>query len=172
MDLMFQPLEKYAVFSGRARRKEFWLFQLLIVGLHVLTHGIAYRIGDLIFHPHTVDSFVTGVDLVLYVSLLLPNLAVTVRRFHDMDRRGWWVLIAPWLWFPIWLLDDYRRYDHIEVDRPEVVILTLILILAGVWFIVLMSLRGTRGENRFGPDPLSSEPGAADPDVGGESPQP
>jgi len=73
-------LKKYAVFGGRARRKEYWMFvlvnALIAVGLGVLD-------GD------------QGVLAGLYsLAVLVPSLAVSVRRLHDTNRSGWWLLIA------------------------------------------------------------------------------
>lgn len=88
MDWYLQVLKKYTVFSGRARRKEYWFFVLFnfLIGL-----GLAI-----------VDSL-TGIEQALGFGLLgtiyslaifIPGLAVFVRRLHDTDRSGWWFLIA------------------------------------------------------------------------------
>lgn len=74
--------KKYVVFSGRARRKEYWFF--------VLFHVIIY-FGLGIISGVIKTDFLTG----LYgLATLLPGLAVTVRRLHDTDRSGWWILIG------------------------------------------------------------------------------
>ena len=82
-------LQKYAVFSGRAQRKEYWYFYLFTV---LIT--LALAILDML-----IGSFdkVSGVGLLsgLYsLAVLIPNLAVTVRRLHDTGRSGWWFLIV------------------------------------------------------------------------------
>ena len=82
-------LKQYAVFKGRARRKEYWFFLLfnLIVSL-------ALTVVD--FMTGTLDSEL-GMGLLsgLYsLAILIPSLAVTVRRLHDTDRTGWWLLIG------------------------------------------------------------------------------
>ncbi|MFE1307643.1 DUF805 domain-containing protein [Streptomyces sp. NPDC058755] len=75
-------LKKYAVFSGRARRQEFWMFFLfnLIVSIVLTVVGNA------------IDSNILSVIYALAV--LLPYLGVAVRRLHDTGRSGWWILIA------------------------------------------------------------------------------
>lgn len=74
--------KKYAVFEGRARRKEYWMFTLvnLVVSLVL----------------YLADLFVTmGLLSVLYsLAILVPSIAVTIRRLHDTNRSGWWFLLG------------------------------------------------------------------------------
>ncbi|MGW4031009.1 DUF805 domain-containing protein [Streptomyces sp. NPDC004838] len=76
-------LKKYAVFSGRARRQEYWMFFLfnMVIGIVL---NIIDRAGDL----GSVISFVYS------LAVLIPGLAVAVRRLHDVGRSGWWLLIV------------------------------------------------------------------------------
>ena len=81
MDLMLQPLRKYADFKGRARRAEYWLFILLQTVAYLLAIGL---------------DFIAGLGFVyaaVALGLLLPSLAVAVRRLHDTNRSGWWLLL-------------------------------------------------------------------------------
>lgn len=101
MNWYLDVLKKYAVFSGRARRKEYWMFILfnLIV-------SIVLAVADLSL----------GSPLVLYyiysLAVLLPSLAVSVRRLHDTDRSGWWMLlmflpiVGPIVLFIFFLFDS------------------------------------------------------------------
>ena len=72
----------YATFSGRAGRVEFWNFVLFYVLLAIVVGAIAgmLRLPVLAY--------------IWSVALLIPSLAVTVRRLHDINRSGWWVLIT------------------------------------------------------------------------------
>jgi uncharacterized membrane protein YhaH (DUF805 family) len=70
-------LKKYAVFDGRARREEFWMFTLFNI---IISLGIALIAAPLY--------------LLYSLIVLLPHLAVTVRRLHDTARNGWWLLIV------------------------------------------------------------------------------
>jgi uncharacterized membrane protein YhaH (DUF805 family) len=70
-------LKKYAVFDGRARREEFWMFTLFNL---IISLGIALIAAPLY--------------LLYSLIVLLPHLAVTVRRLHDTARNGWWLLIV------------------------------------------------------------------------------
>jgi uncharacterized membrane protein YhaH (DUF805 family) len=81
-------LTQYATFSGRARRAEYWWFVLFEVLV-----GIVAGILDAILGT----DFGSGsgvISLLVTLALLLPGIAVTVRRLHDTDRTGWWILIA------------------------------------------------------------------------------
>ncbi|MGJ7442469.1 DUF805 domain-containing protein [Aquipuribacter sp. MA13-6] len=80
-------LGQYAGFRGRARRSEFWWWNLftLLVGLTVAATEVALGIGGEASGP---------VSTLLALVLLLPNLSVSVRRLHDSSRSGWWLLIA------------------------------------------------------------------------------
>ncbi|MGC4943563.1 DUF805 domain-containing protein [Kribbella sp. DT2] len=82
-------LKKYVVFSGRARRKEFWMFTLFSAIISIVLNVIDRAIGT--------DNASTGTGLIggIYSLLvLLPTLGVTVRRLHDTDRSGFWIFIG------------------------------------------------------------------------------
>ncbi len=110
-------LMKYSDFNGRASRPEMWFGLLAAAGVSMLA-----SIVDSVAFDIALDDF--GVFYAIaFLGLLLPTLAAQVRRLHDTDRSGWWVLIA---------------------------LLPLVgLILLIVWW----SQKGTVGTNRFGPEP-------------------
>lgn len=89
MNWYLEVLKKYAVFNGRARRKEYWffiLFNIIISLLLVVIDGIT---GS--FSPEAGMGLLGG----LYtLAVLIPSIAVSVRRLHDTGRSGWWVLVA------------------------------------------------------------------------------
>jgi len=103
----------YVNFSDRACRSKYWYWFLFVVLGQFVTAIVDSVIGF---------QLTTGIFSLV---VLLPGIAVGVRRLHDLDRTGWWLLLA---FVPL--------------------IGTIILI---VWFCT----RGTPGANRFGPDPLS-----------------
>ncbi|MYS11684.1 DUF805 domain-containing protein [Streptomyces sp. SID6041] len=82
MNWYLDVIKKYAVFSGRARRKEFWMFQLFnfIISIVLVAIGTALDFSLL----STIYS----------LAVLLPSLGVTIRRLHDTGRSGWWILIG------------------------------------------------------------------------------
>ena len=79
--------KKYADFSGRALRSEFWWFVLFsILG------GIVTTIIDVMILGYSIESY-GPVNIIFTVVLILPGIAVTARRLHDVNRSGWWQLI-------------------------------------------------------------------------------
>lgn len=81
-------LKKYAVFSGRARRKEFWYFVLFNMIFAVVAWGLDYVLGI------TIQDLNYGPIYLVYVlAIILPNLGVAIRRLHDIGKSGWWILI-------------------------------------------------------------------------------
>ena len=83
MNWYLEVLKKYAVFSGRASREEYWMFYLFNL---IITFIIAY-----------VEALVgsSGVILMFYgLAVFIPGLAVEVRRLHDTNRSGWWLLVG------------------------------------------------------------------------------
>lgn len=136
MDWMLMPLRRYADFEGRSRRMEYWMFILGQVVLWVLVGvlcAVLFGMGASTYGEPRMFPF-AGASLLVFgvvgLALLIPNIAVQVRRFHDQDKSGWLVL------------------------------LNLIPYLGGLIVLVFMFLEGTRGPNRFGPDP-KAEPGPA-----------
>lgn len=89
MNWYLNVLKNYATFTGRARRKEYWMFTLF--------NFIAVVILSILDGVLGLVSYETGFGVLsgLYsLAVLLPSLAVLVRRLHDTDRSGWWVLIS------------------------------------------------------------------------------
>jgi uncharacterized membrane protein YhaH (DUF805 family) len=91
VDWYLRVLTKYAEFDGRARRKEYWMFFLVNLIISVLFGFATGFIGGMLGLPNTL---VTMIALVYSLAVLLPGLAVGVRRLHDTGRSGWWLLIA------------------------------------------------------------------------------
>ena len=139
MNWMILPFKRYAEFSGRSRRMEYWMFTLLnvivVTVLMIATGGLG-AMADLETGGAASGGFMAlfgGVGLLILVyglAVLLPSIAVTIRRLHDRDMSGWWYLGA--------------------------IVGSMIPIagfLVSIAFLVLMALPGTPGPNRFGPDP-------------------
>lgn len=134
---IFEPIRKYAEFTGRSRRREYWGFLLAIVLLSVpaaLIDVFAFQTSPEGFEAASSESFDAGFGpamMVLMIGLVVPLLALHVRRLHDMDYSGWWVLLE---------------------FIPGVNILMALLL--GV-------VPGTAGPNRFGPAVAPMVPSAA-----------
>jgi len=110
-------LKHYAVFNGRARRKEFWMFVLFN-----MIFAIAAATLDNIIGTADYDGF--GLFYYIYcLAMLLPSLAVLVRRMHDIGKSGWWFFIS------------------------------LIPLIGGIILLVFCCTAGNVGENRYGKSP-------------------
>jgi len=113
MNYYVTVLKNYAVFSGRARRAEYWYFVLFNIIINILLAIFSNVIGDNI-----------GILGLLYaLAVLIPAIAVGVRRLHDTNRSGWWLLIS------------------------------LIPLIGAIVIIVLMALDSHPGENQYGANP-------------------
>lgn len=127
MEWMLMPLRRYADFSGRSRRKEYWMFFLGILLVTIALGCLAGILGGGFGGMMRGGGLFAGPFLILFgllwLGLIVPSIAVQVRRFHDQDKSGWFVL------------------------------LNFIPYLGGLIVLVFMFLEGTRGPNRFGPDP-------------------
>ncbi len=124
MEWMLMPLKRYADFNGRSRRKEYWMFTLLTFIVYMVLYalmimGTDFQNGGL----SGLGMLAAGLLGIFGLGVLVPSIAVTVRRFHDQDKSGWFVLLA------------------------------FIPFLGGLILLVFMCLEGTRGSNRFGDDP-------------------
>lgn len=147
MEWMILPFKRYAEFSGRSRRMEYWMFTLLNVIVVTVLMFLAFGAGGMasLTNPETaaagVGAMFGGLGLLLIVyslAVLIPGIAVTVRRLHDRDMSGWWYLGA--------IIGS---------------MIPLVGFLVAIAFLVLMALPGTVGPNRFGPDPKGGEIDAA-----------
>jgi uncharacterized membrane protein YhaH (DUF805 family) len=113
-------LKKYAVFSGRSRRKEYWFFVLFSIIISILLGVIDAMIG-------TQTATGVGILSAIYMlALLIPSIAVSVRRLHDINRTGWWVLIG------------------------------FIPLIGTIVLIIFALLPGTPGNNDYGADPKAA----------------
>ncbi|MHC0036285.1 DUF805 domain-containing protein [Pseudoneobacillus sp. C159] len=83
MEWYLKVMQNYVGFSGRARRKEYWMFYLVNLIISIILSIVEWTIG--------LASVLTGLYSLV---ILLPSLAVTVRRLHDTNRSGWWILIV------------------------------------------------------------------------------
>ncbi|PEQ14272.1 hypothetical protein B2G71_01300 [Novosphingobium sp. PC22D] len=127
MEWMLMPYKRYFDFEGRSRRKEYWMFALLFAIVYAVGFTIMMA-GGMSFSEYGATpgaGFYIGALLVGLFALasIIPAIAVQVRRFHDQDKSGWFVL------------------------------LNFIPYIGGIVVLVFMCLEGTRGPNRFGPDP-------------------
>ena len=106
MEWYLKVLKQYGDFSGRARRKEYWMFVLF----NIIFTGIATLISPKLYAIYAL-------------AVLIPHLAVSVRRLHDVGKSGWMCFIA------------------------------LIPLIGAIWLLVLMLTDSNPGENEYGANP-------------------
>ena len=88
MNWYLDVLKKYAVFNGRARRKEYWFFALFNIII-----SIVLAVIDGITGSYSAAFGMGLLGAIYMLAVLVPAIAVSVRRLHDTDRSGWWMLI-------------------------------------------------------------------------------
>ena len=120
VDWATRPLKKYADFSGRAPRAEYWWFYLLII----IGYVIAMILDSMLGLGQTVGPY--GVLMAVFaLAMLIPSIAAGIRRLHDTDRSGWWLLIV------------------------------LVPLIGVIVLIVFFVTQGTPGPNKYGDDPYA-----------------
>lgn len=91
MDWYLKVLKDYAVFEGRASRSEYWYFTLFNVIIIILLSVVENALGLIVLAS---DGGLGVLSMIYALAVLVPSLAVGVRRLHDTDRSGWWMLLA------------------------------------------------------------------------------
>ena len=112
MNYYLDVLKKYVVFSGRARRKEYWMFTLFSFIVDVVLV--------------VIDSFI-GMQIlsgVYALAVLLPTLAVAARRLHDTGRSGWWLLfgiipVVGWITLLVFMCLDGEQGENKYGYNPK-----------------------------------------------------
>ena len=127
MNWYLETLKKYAVFSGRAQRMEYWMFGLfylifaIVLGIIDSILGIGWEGGGLLSSLFLLAMVIPSIAL----AMVIPSIAVTFRRLHDTDHSGWWLLIG------------------------------LVPLVGTIILFIFMIQDGQSGENQFGPNPKS-----------------
>lgn len=154
-------IRNYANFRGRARRKEYWYFTLANVlfilpfyGLVIwasLTGKVGLTLG--------LSGFFSLVSLALFV----PSLAVSVRRLHDLNRSGKWLILPYGLlalfYIMAFFMGFYDPNRMVEYDGFPIslVILLIVIFVISIVMLVWFFTPGTVGPNHYGPDPKRPE---------------
>ena len=134
-------LSKYAVFSGRARRKEYWYFCLF----NGFVGSIVGVLGALMQKPKAM----TLLSMVYALAFLLPEIAVTVRRLHDTGHSGWWYLLRVAGLTLSQTANQLLSPENLLV--PSLMVLGALAIMLPVFIWVCTDSQP--GANRFGPNP-------------------
>jgi len=118
LEWMLLPLKRYAEFSGRSRRKEYWMFFLFSFILGIIASSIdTLLLGFPLENNGPVNAIVS-------LALLIPSLAVGVRRLHDTGRSGWWMLlifaiIIGWIALLIFFVTDSDSGNNAYGPSPK-----------------------------------------------------
>lgn len=128
-------------FDGRINRAKYWLAVVIYFVVMLLAAGLLFVM------PGLLGIAIMGI---IYIAVLVSGIAVGIKRLHDCDKSGWWLLV-------FYLAPGMLKAAATSLD--EALVLNLASLAVSIWGIVQLGfLRGTIGANRFGPDPI---PGTA-----------
>lgn len=149
----------YAKFQGRATRSEFWWFYLF----SFLVNN-AFSLLDRVFSFVIIEL----IGILVALAIFLPYIAVNARRLHDLNLSGWWQCFIYIPFAFLMIIISYFAINAQYIDARSMSSLAIGLVICGglcvlicvissLVFLILFILRGTRGVNRFGEDPLEKE---------------
>ena len=120
MKWFIKCFKQYFDFRGRARRKEYWYFSLFLIIFSIIADWSARILGMLVgsYKVYLVLS------LLFCIATLIPSISVSVRRLHDIGRRGWWLLlclvpIIGWIWLIVWACFDSKKGENKWGPNPK-----------------------------------------------------
>lgn len=117
MNYYLEGLQRYFDFGGRATRTQFWMFVLFHIGILLAVSTIDNLLG-------LDDATGSRIFLRLYIlASLIPGIAIAIRRLHDTNRSGWWLLIS------------------------------LVPVIGGIWLLILYIQDSYPTDNQYGPNP-------------------
>jgi uncharacterized membrane protein YhaH (DUF805 family) len=149
-------------FTGRINRAKYWAGVLFWTAICIVMFGVLiYQLADIIKMPQ--DEILAyllskGIALfvifaVIFLVMIVSGLALGVKRMHDRDKTGWWVVL--FYYGPAVLNGISSSIDSTFIN----LLLSVASLVIAIWGLVELGfLRGTAGPNRFGPDPLSGMP--------------
>ena len=143
------PLKRYAEFTGRSRRKEYWFYVLMLIVIGVVIGVVERALGLTgMVGPYGPLSLLFG------LATFVPSLAVGIRRLHDTNRSGWWLLIG---YGPLLISLCLTYLGSLSLGM----IFSVIALVGFIVLLVLMVLEGTKGPNQYGADPKGAEAATA-----------
>ena len=137
-------------FQGRINRAKFWLALLIYVVFFFAVVGITMAVSS-------STTAMIGAALVAYIPLIISGIAVGIKRLHDRNKSGWWLLL---FYFGPLLLNAIGYYVLGGDDSGMLnQIIMYVSFGINIWALVeLGCLRGTIGGNQYGGDPLAPQP--------------
>ena len=113
MNYFINAFKNFAQFDGRANRQEFWMFNLIYILLSSVLFSLGYFVSSMFMYLYYILALVA----------LIPSLAITSRRLHDVNKSGWFILII------------------------------IIPLIGAIWLLILCCTNGVEGINKFGEEP-------------------
>lgn len=123
MKWYLKVLNQYTDFDGRARRKEYWMFVLF----NMLFAFAAAVVGGLIAAMTGVEEIAVIFYALYGLAVLIPGIAVMIRRLHDTGKSGWWCLIS------------------------------FVPLIGGIWLLILLATDSQPGSNQYGANPKTGD---------------
>ncbi|HEX6604400.1 MAG TPA: DUF805 domain-containing protein [Sphingomicrobium sp.] len=165
VDWAKRPLQKYADFSGRAPRAEYWWYVLAIIIAYIVVSIVESIIGI----NHMVAGVYGPITTLLGVATLVPSIAVAVRRLHDTNRSGWWILLPLVPYILGMVLGGAAMVGGAASGSAMgfgagmgiAMIFMMIGAVCAIVLLVFYCLPGTPGDNRYGPNPYGAAGTAA-----------
>ena len=157
MEWMLMPLRRYAEFSGRSRRMEYWMWAVFQFLISIVFQILIFAVGGGAMMATGGDPtaalaaggaimVIFGLAILISLAFIIPSIAVSVRRLHDTNRSGWW-LLAPLGGYVLVFLGAGMESGAITM------IGMLITVGLAITLLVFYFLDGTPGPNRYGEDP-------------------
>ena len=161
-------------FQGRINRAKLWLFILIVLGIYIAYFALFAMLfgGSLLaMMKGGPGGLMAGgaslglsaiLTLVLALVIIFASIAVTVKRLHDRDKSAWWLIVFWLIPFVIncaALANQIGQFNNaagtVPMTNPVLMVLRLVSLALTIWACVeLYCLRGTVGDNQYGPDPL------------------
>ena len=139
--------ENYANFNGRARRSEYWYFTLF----NIIFTSILNILDSLLFDDIEIIGSIYG------LAVFIPGLAVSVRRFHDIGKSGWQLLIA---YAMIILFAGLAIVGSLAYSFNSSILQFIcfgVILVVGIWLLVMFCTEGDSFTNKYGPDPKADD---------------
>ena len=149
MQYYIDVLKKYAVFKGRASRKEYWMFVLFNLIVMILLSLVLSFLGT----PKMIKSIISNI---YSLAILVPSYSVIIRRLHDIGKSGWWILLnigGVLLLIPAMILTmifSFSQSNNGLITASIFGLLGFACIITSFIFAITKSQPGT---NKYGPNP-------------------
>ena len=146
IDWAKRPITKYMDFNGRASRPEYWWYTLAVIIAAVVIGIVENIVGvDKMIGPYG------PLTLIVMLGLLLPGLGVTIRRLHDTNRSGWWILIAVVPYVIVGFMMAMAMRSGSMATMGSAGLVGILALVGGIVLLIFMVLPGTPGDNSYGP---------------------